>query len=92
MSSNIKQLQFWNKTYKEQIKKLKEQVKNLKEEMKWRMWGENMKGADYDIENDWDAWDCVVMEHGFTKREKKELSKYYPRPKEEYIDFTDEDE
>lgn len=66
----------------DKINKLEEKVEELKEEMKWRMWGENMKGADYDIENDEEAWECVVMEWGWTEKEIKELSKYYPRPEE----------
>ncbi len=70
--------------------KLEGENKELKEEMKWRMWGENMKGADYDIENDEDAWDCVVMEHGFTETEMKQLLKYYPRPVLSDSDTEDE--
>jgi len=76
--------------YKQMYEQMKEENKELKEEMKWRMWGENMKGADYDIENDEDAWDCVVMEHGFTETEMKQLLKYYPRPVLSDSDTEDE--
>jgi len=57
-----------------------EKIKEQKVEMKWKIWGTTMLEHDYDIVNDYNAWDCVVMEHEFSKEEIKELSKYYPCP------------
>jgi hypothetical protein len=65
---------------KREVEELKEQIEEQKVEMKWKIWGTTMLEHDYDIVNDYNAWDCVVMEHEFSKEEIKELSKYYPCP------------
>ena len=72
---------------RDEITELKEQIKKQKVEMKWKIWGTTMLEHDYDIVNDYDAWDCVVMEHGFSKEEIEELSKYYPCPENPHEDY-----